>query len=146
MQIEIQTDIACKEPKIIIITDKMNDEVQDILKRLSTTAPQILLGLHEDIWEILEEENIVRFYTAGGKVFAESKSKEYQLRLRLYELEEKLSHALFIRISNTEIINIKQARSFDLSLSGTVCVTMSNGTVAYVSRRYVSKIKKILGI
>ncbi len=84
MQIEIQTDIACKEPKLIIITDKMNDEVQDILKRLSATAPQIPLGLHEDILEILEEENIVRFYTAGGKVFAESKSKEYQLRL--YEL------------------------------------------------------------
>lgn len=43
-------------------------------------------------------------------------------------------------------INLKKVRNFDLSLSGTICVTLSDGTATYVSRRYVSKIKKILGL
>ena len=35
---------------------------------------------------------------------------------------------------------------FDLSFAGTICVSLSNGTVTYVSRRYVAKIKQLLGI
>lgn len=51
-----------------------------------------------------------------------------------------------MRISNGEIINLKKVRGFDLSFVGTICVTLSNGTVTYVSRRYVSKIKQLFGI
>jgi len=68
------------------------------------------------------------------------------LRLRLYELEERLRPFSFVRISNSEIINLKRVRSFDLSLVGTICVTLSDGSKAYVSRRYVPKIKEVLGI
>ena len=49
-------------------------------------------------------------------------------------------------ISNGEIINIKKVKGFDLSFTGTICVSLSNGTVTYVSRRYVSKIRHLLGI
>ena len=74
------------------------------------------------------------------------KKGEYVLRLRLYELEKRLPSDQFVRISNSEIINLKKVNSFDLSLTGTICVRLSNGTTTYVSRRYVSKLKKILGI
>ena len=39
-----------------------------------------------------------------------------------------------------------EIKGFDLSFSGTICVTLSNGTVTYVSRRFVAKIKQLLGI
>ena len=48
--------------------------------------------------------------------------------------------------TNSEIINLNRVNNFDLSFTGTICVKLSNGTVTYVSRRYVSKIKKILGM
>ena len=62
------------------------------------------------------------------------------------ELEERLAKDRFVRISNSEIINLKQVKGFDLSFAGTICVTLSGGTVTYVSRRYVAKIKQVLGI
>ena len=35
MQIEIKLDENCKEPKIIVVTSKMTDEINEIMKRLS---------------------------------------------------------------------------------------------------------------
>ena len=95
---------------------------------------------------MLEQAELIRIYANTGKVFAVTEKGEYTLRLRLYEIEERLNTHQFVRISNSEIINLKKVNNFDLSLTGTICVRMSNGTTTYVSRRYVSKIKKILGI
>ena len=71
---------------------------------------------------------------------------DYKSISKLYELEDKLDGRSFARISNSEIINLKKVERFDLSMTGTICVKMTNGRVTYVSRRYVSKIKQILGV
>ena len=68
------------------------------------------------------------------------------LRLRLYEVEERLKQHHFIRISNSEIINLKKVRSFDLSFTGTICVVLNDGSKTYASRRYVTRLKGVLGI
>ena len=146
MQVEIKIDDNCIEPKVIIITDKITDEINDILNMLSSKTPEVITGFYNDLAEILSPDDIIRIYAEDGKIFASVNSKEYILRQRLYELEEQLNKYSFVRISNSEIINLKKVRNFDLSLSGTICVTLSDGTATYVSRRYVSKIKKVLGL
>ena len=146
MQVEIKIDYNCIEPKVIIITDKVTDEINDILNMLSSKTPEVITGFYNDLAEILSPDDIIRIYAEDGKIFASVNSKEYILRQRLYELEEQLNKYSFVRISNSEIINLKKVRNFDLSLSGTICVTLSDGTATYVSRRYVSKIKKVLGL
>ena len=146
MQIEVRIDEKYTEPKIIIVTDKMTDEVHAIVKRLSDKQPQVVAGFQEDTVKLLEPSEIYRIFSASGKVLAETADGEYVLRVRLYEVEQRLDSREFVRISNSDIINLKKVRSFDLSFSGTICITLSNGTVAYVSRRSVAKIKQILGI
>ena len=146
MQIEIKMDDNYKEPKIIIMTDKMTDEVNDIVKKLSDEKPQLIAGFKDDSVQVIEPSSIYRVYAQSGKVFAETNKGNYLLRLRLYEAEERLEKLSFVRISNSDIINLKKVKSFDLSFAGTICITLSNGTVTYVSRRTVSKIKKLLGI
>ena len=146
MKIEVKIDPAYQEPSVVILTDVMTEEVNDILKKLSESAPQVLSGIRAGSLEVLEQEDLIRAYANQGKVFAVTESGVYQLRLRLYELEERLDKARFVRISNSEIVNLKKVRSFDLGLTGTICVRLADGTVTYVSRRYVSKIKHILGV
>lgn len=68
------------------------------------------------------------------------------LRMRIYEIEMKLDGDIFVRISNSEIINLKQTDNFDLNMTGTICVRMLNGDITYVSRRYTARLKKVLGI
>lgn len=146
MQVEIKIDSAYTEPKLIILTDSMTEEINDIVKKLSAHAPQIISGSKDQRIEVLEETDLIRIYANTGKVYAVTSNGEYTLRLRLYEIEERLSPHQFVRISNSEIINLKKVDHFDLSFTGTICVKLSNGTTTYVSRRYVSRIKKILGI
>lgn len=102
--------------------------------------------MKDDKVEILEQGEFIRAYAEGGKVFVRTEKGLYQIRLRLYELEERLDGSIFVRISNSEIVNLKKVKSIDLSFVGTICMEMSDGDVSYVSRRYVSKIKKILGL
>lgn len=146
MQVEIKIDSSYPEPKIIVLTASMTEEVDNIIKKLSENVPQVISGIKDGKVEVLEPEALLRIYSASGKVFAVTDKGEYAVRLRLYELEARLDRNRFIRISNSEIINLKKADSFDLSFTGTICVKLSDGTLSYVSRRYVSRIKKILGI
>lgn len=146
MQLEVKIDGAYVEPKVVVLTASMTEEVQTILNKLSEHAPQIISGSRDNKIEVIEQAELIRVYAGAGKVYAVTHKGEYALRLRLYEIEERLPPHQFVRISNSEIINLKNVDSFDLSFTGTICVKLSNGTVTYVSRRYVSKLKKILGL
>ncbi len=146
MQIEIKIEEGRKEPRIIVITGKLDEEVSALLRRLSEESPQMIAGIQEDTVRILDTGEIISVYAANGKVYCRADSGTYTLRLRLYEAEERLSSGKFVRISNSEIINLRRVRCFDLSFAGTICVTMKDGSTTYVSRRYVSKIKQILGM
>ncbi len=146
MKIEVKIDAACEETKVVIFTNKVTDEIQNLARRFSQDAPQVIVGFLEDEAVILSQEQMIRVFAEGGKVFAETESGRYQLRLRLYEAEERLDSKHFVRISNAEIVNLRMVRGFDLSFAGTICVRMKNDALTYVSRRYVSKIKQVLGI
>lgn len=146
MQVEVKIDSAYAEPKVIVLTSAMTEEVNRLVKKLSEDFPKMLVGIRNDRCELLEQTEIIRIYAASGKVYAVTAKGEYVLRRRLYELEEQLAGGSFVRISNSEMINLKKVEHFDLSFTGTIYVKLSNQTSTYVSRRYVSKIKTVLGI
>ena len=95
----------------------------------------------------LDPGEVLRFYGEDKEVRAQALGGAvYTVRLRLYELEERLDRKAFVRVSHSEIVNWKRVTALDLSLSGTIRVTLEGGVVTYVSRRYVKKIKEVLGI
>lgn len=145
MQVEVKIDDSCSEPKVIVLTASITEEVKNLVQKLSENNPRIISGSKDGRIEILEQNDLVKIYAVSGRVFAETDNGDYILRLRLYEIEERLNPSQFVRISNSEIINLKKVKNFDLSFTGTICVELMNGTTTYVSRRYVQKIKKILG-
>ena len=146
MQVELKIDPRCAEPRIVVVAAEMTEEIDALLKKFSGQDMQMITGQKDGKLEILEPAELIRVFAQGGKVLASARRGQYALRMRLYELEERLDPRRFVRISNSEIINLCEAESFDLSIAGTICVQMKNGETTYVSRRYVSKIRKILGL
>ncbi len=146
MKLDVQIDPTCEETNIRIIAKEMNEEIQSIIRLLAEPNHSFILGSRNQELTILDPLKIIRIYSNTGRIYAKTDLGEYLLRLRLYELEEQLDQRIFVRISNSEIINLKKVQSFDLNFTGTICVHLKNGDTTFVSRRYVSKIKKVLGI
>ena len=140
MNIETRIDKDIDSITVVIMTPSMTDEVNDIIIKLK--EPNLLKGFKKDRVKFIEHKEVIRIYSYKQGVYAVCDDGEYKLNKRLYRLEEDLKSYGFIRISHSEIINIKKVSNFDLSISGTICVKFNNGTSTYVSRRFVSQIKK----
>lgn len=146
MRVEVSIDPACKEPKVIIHTDKITDEIENIMQCITSTEMNTLSVLSQRGVEFINCGEIVRVYTEQKKVFVQTMVSIYNVRFRLYELEEKLNTQMFVRISNAEIVNRNMIIHMDISKTGTIGVELKGGIKTYASRRYVTKIKKQLGL
>ncbi|MGE7129281.1 LytTR family DNA-binding domain-containing protein [Lysinibacillus xylanilyticus] len=144
MKVEVSIDPACKEPKVIIHTDKMTDEIENIMQCITSTEMNTLSVLSHRGVEFINCGDIVRIYTEQKKVFVQTMASIYNVRFRLYELEEKLNTQMFVRISNAEIVNRNMIIHMDISKTGTIGVELKGGIKTFASRRYVTKIKKQL--
>ena len=146
MDFEIKIDEAYKLPKTFVYTDKITEEVLRIKSFVLENSESLLIGFLDEKIKILNPAKIYRIYTENSKVFAESVDEKYLVKKRIYQLEDILKSKKFVRISNSELINLNLVDSFDLSYSGTISVKMKNNSKTFVSRRYVKKIKETLGI
>lgn len=146
VQIRIEIDERFKEPEVVIRTSEVTERVNEIVQKLSVYQQKMLAGFLEDRVHLIDTAEIVRLFSTDRKIIAQTKTDEFVVRLRLYELEERLDGTLFVRISNSEIVNLKAIQRIDLSIVGTITILLSNGTKTFVSRRYVTKIKQVLGI
>jgi len=70
MQFEVKIDSSCIEPKIIILTASMTEDVNMILNKLSNHVPQIISGGKDGKIEVIDQGDLIRIYTSAGKVFA----------------------------------------------------------------------------
>lgn len=122
MKVEIQIDDKLQENKIIIQAKEMNDEISELMKKLSNQKEKITVFLNEETY-FIKEEDIESVYSNDGKVFVKTEKQEFQSRNRLYELEAVLSTSNFIRISNSEIVNFEKVKNINTKLiTGTIVI------------------------
>lgn len=144
MEVEIRIDPGCGEAKAVITAPAMTDEIRALAARLK--GRQALIGWLEGRAVPLREEEILRCYGEEKGVKAQTDHGVYELRERLYELEGKLDRHVFVRISHSEIVNLRRVTALDLSLAGTIRMALGEAAVCYVSRRYVKKIREALDL
>lgn len=141
MKVEIIIDPKCKQPHAVLYADRMTDEVRSMARRLSGETETIAAQSSRGV-ELLKPEDVVRIYTEGSKVCAQTLTGVFTLKARLYEMEKRLSDMDFVRISSSELVNARMILGMDFSLTGTIRLTLKGNLTAYVSRRQVAKIKK----
>lgn len=147
MKVRIKLDPACTEPVLTIEAAQLTPQLQALAQRLESEDRGRLLGWQGDTVTVLSSADLTRFYTQDRGVFCQDAAGEtYALRLRLYELEEVLDPRQFVRISNSELVNLHQITALDLKLSGTIKLTLAGGSLCFVSRRNVKKLKEALGL
>ena len=144
MDIELKIDENIEKEKIVIYAKKHTQEIADIINKISMENNNQIVGYIDSKAFILNLENIWTFYTEGNKVYAKIGNKIYKIKYRIYELEEMIEGKSFIKISNSELLNIKHIDSLDLGKVGTVIFKFKDGSTTYASRRSIKKIKEFL--
>ena len=144
MKVELRIDPGCGGVSVVINAPALTDEVKALAARLEGDG--VLTGWRGDLAVPLTGDQILRCFAQEKGVKVQTPEGVYDLRERLYELEGKLDRHTFVRISHSEIVNLRKVTALDLSLTGTIRVTLEGGAVSYVSRRYVRKIKEALGL
>ncbi len=127
---------------IVLQAKQMNVEIEQIIRNIEN-KPRSLTGTLNDRTLSQPTQNFVRIYTAQKKVFGVTLTEEIILNSRLYELEAILTDN-FIRISNTEIINIHYLDRLELTKNGIINIHFKNNEQTSSSRRYLPKIKERL--
>ena len=145
MDIEVIIDNKYSNPKVTIYTDKMSDEISSVINIIKNENNSKLYGFLDNELYFINFEDVFLLYSENGKVYAKTSKNSYLLKFRLYQLEEMLDKN-FIRISNSEIINIKKVKNLDFAMIGTIKINFINGTYTYASRRFIKKIKDYLKI
>ena len=62
MKVEIQIDENCGEPRLIVVTRQVTDEIQTLIQSLSNTPAAFLAGFQEDELVLLQPREIIRIY------------------------------------------------------------------------------------
>lgn len=146
MKLELHIDPSLSETEATVHAPARTPEVDALLDRLTSgNAP--LLGFCSNGTAVpLDPEKVLRFYGEDKDVRVQTTDGIYTVRERLYELEQRLAAKRFVRISHSEIVDLRKVTALDLSLTGTIRMTLAGGVTVYASRRYVKKMKEVLGL
>lgn len=129
----------------IIIYSRERTELVDRIERICSSADEGFLGFRASEIVRLSPEDVQLFTIRDGKVYAICDTEEYQLRERLYTIEERVG-AGFVKINQSCLASISKIARFEASVGGALSVVFKNGSRDYVSRRQLKTVKRAIGI
>ena len=144
MKVRIELDPQMDEPEMIIRAPRLTEDVAR-LQQLILEQKMTPLTFYNDRSEyFVDVSKILFFETDGEKIYGHTREEAYEVRQKLYELEEILPIA-FCRISKSTIVNTKQIYSIEKSFSGTSTVIFyQTHKQVHVSRHYYQLLKERL--
>jgi DNA-binding LytR/AlgR family response regulator len=131
--------------EILIRCHEVDDEIYKIISKLKTEE-LIIIGYQNDQVHRINLSDIYYFEAVDGKVFSYCKDNVFEVKQKLYELEEMCKDKNCFRASKSTILNLAKISSIHPSMSGRFEAVLDNGERAVVSRQYVPVLKNMLGL
>ena len=144
MKIELNIDNKFEETIVTISANKVDDEIQNLVNYIENKE-DYFTGISDGKVCLLNMEDIIRVYVEDRKVYVVTIEGKFIIRKKLYEVQSMLNKD-FIKISQSEIANVKYIHSLDLGLRGTIVINYKNSDISYVSRRMLKEFKMKLGL
>ena len=144
MKITIETPKPGKEDEVIIRCAEVDDKLMRLIYALR--EDERLTGYLEDKIVKLSLKDIYYFEAVDNKIFAYASEETYEIRRKLYELEQDLVHTDFLRISKSAIVNTSKIAYVKPIFNGRFEAKLKNGEKIIISRQYVAELKKKIGI
>lgn len=144
------TKMKCKvfidenhEEEVLVYAHKINALTEQIEKLVNFQEIEII-GYKEQEIVKLDLSEILCFICEDKKVYALTERGKFKMKLRLYQLEDKLPQN-FVKLNQSCIGNISKIKKFAASFGGSLSVEFKNGYTDYVSRRQLKYVKERFG-
>lgn len=139
-------DIGAEEEELIIVRCReLNEEMLNLLKAFRQGEQYLTMYRNDNIFRLRPKE-IYYFESVDNRTFAYAREEVYEIRLKLYEIENKLGGGDFFRASKSSIVNLVQIKSLSPAFSGRLEAELRNGEKVIISRQYVPELKSRLGL
>ncbi len=142
MKVTFKKNEQLESDAIVLHAKEKNKEIETIIDYI-TTISKTIIGKQNNCNFSIPICDYINFYSSQKNIYGTTLEKEVTISYRLYELEAILP-ANFVRISNTEIINLNFVSDFSLTNNGFILITFKNGKKSSSSRRFLKKIKEKL--
>lgn len=145
MKVRIENVKSRDEEQILIQCYRVNDELLEIIDFIKSREDQ--LSGYEDtrIYQI-SLRDVYYFEGVDNKVYAYLKNQVYEIKNKLYELEELHKKRKFFRCSKSVLVNLLKIECVKPALNGRFTARLLNGEQVIISRQYVPELKKTLQI
>ena len=142
MKVDIKRTEEAAEPHAVIYCREISEEVLSAAEALRRTGEVITAFDNESII-VISRKDLYMIRTEDGRTRLHTADASYETSRPLKDFETLSG---FMRISKFCIINLETIKRFDPMFSGTMQVTLKNGSKDYISRKYLPDIKKYLGL
>ncbi|MEG1287632.1 MAG: LytTR family DNA-binding domain-containing protein [Clostridium sp.] len=143
MRIRIEVDEKIEEDEVIIRCKELNDEAYNIQRTLTDILSQKtqITFYKNNVEYYICLSKILFFETEEMGISAHTIDNAYQVKYKLYELEEILTNN-FMRVSKSTIVNIDYIYSIERNITSSSIVEFQNThKKVYVSRYYYKLLK-----
>ncbi len=141
MKVRIKQISEKADECLIIECVEVTPDIESI-RSYALTKGTILTGnVDERIYQFNLSE-VFYFEAVDERVFAYTKSRSYELKIRLYELENAYADKHFVRCSKSFVLNLMKLEGISPALNGRFTAHMKNGEEIIISRQYVPEIKR----
>lgn len=144
IRVRIKNVSSKEEEQIVIECVAMTQDFIDI-QNYCLSKGNHLTGYNNDHHQQqIPLDDILYFEAVGDKVFAYTSGEVFEVKKRLYELEEALAPLQFIRCSKAFLICLRKIESVRPALNGRYCARMTNGEDIIISRKYAQTVKRTI--
>ena len=133
-----------EEERVLIYAHDRTRLVEDI-ESLVLSSEIDLTGSYDSEIIKIDINDVVCFISDNNKVYALIGDKKYQIKYRLYQIEE-LNLNMFIKINQSCLANKTKIKRFENTIGGALKVVFKNGYIDFISRRELKNVKKRMGL
>lgn len=145
MKITIEERLQEEEDEIIIRCKELDESLLQLIRKLKSRN-QKLPVIEKDTILMIDPRTIYYFESVDNKVFAYCKNSVYEIKQKLYEIEQDFEGGDFFRAAKATIINLSKVERLSPAFNSRLEATLLNGEKVIISRQYVSELRRRLGI
>lgn len=144
MKVSIRKIPPGKAEQVIIECVRVSPDIEDIRSYVLTKGTGLSGRADGQRLERFRLEDVYYFEALDEKVFACTMDKVYELKARLYEVEQTYAPFHFVRCSKSVVLNLMLLDSISPALNGRFFAHMKNGEKLIISRQYAPVLKRII--